>query len=91
MRSHVRARFWLEAAIALLGGALGVLSVFWHDWIEAVTGMDPDHHSGSTEWAIVAGLLLISVTVGIAARNEWRHTARGIALAHRGGQGRGSA
>ena len=31
--SKFRAR--LETTIALLAGALGILTIFWHDWIEA--------------------------------------------------------
>jgi hypothetical protein len=72
MKSAVRARFWLEATLASLSGFLGVLTVFWRDWVEALTGFDPDRHTGSFEWAIVAGLLLLCVAVGVAARAEWR-------------------
>ncbi len=70
--SMVRARFWLEAALASLWGFLAVLTIFKRDWIEAVTGFDPDHHNGSFEWAIVAGLLVLCVAVGVIARAEWR-------------------
>jgi hypothetical protein len=72
MKASVRARFWLEAGLASLCGVLGVLTLFWRDWIEALTGFDPDHHNGSFEWLIVLGLFLICVLVGAAARAEWR-------------------
>jgi hypothetical protein len=68
----VRARFWLESLLASSCGLLGALTVFWRDWIEAATGLDPDRHSGSMEWAIVAGLFLVCLLVGVAARGEWR-------------------
>ena len=71
MKSTVRARFWLEAALASLCAFLAVLTLFWRDWIEATTRLDPDHHSGSFEWLIVAGLFLVCVLVGAAARAEW--------------------
>lgn len=74
MKSTVRARFWLEAALASLCGFLAVLTLFWRDWIEALTGFDPDNHNGSFEWMIVAGLLVICVLVGVAARAEWRRS-----------------
>jgi hypothetical protein len=48
--------------------------VFWRDWIEALTGFDPDHHNGSFEWLIVAGLFAASVLVARAARVEWRRS-----------------
>ena len=79
MKSTVRARFWLEAGLASLWGFLAVLTVFWRDWIEALTGFDPDLHNGSFEWAIVAVLLLVSVFVGIVARGEWHRPRAAIA------------
>jgi len=42
-----RSRAVAETAIACFAGALGVVTIFWHDWIEALTGWDPDHHNGS--------------------------------------------
>jgi hypothetical protein len=38
-------------------GGLAVLSIFWRDWIEALTGYDPDRHDGTVEWLIVVALL----------------------------------
>jgi hypothetical protein len=38
-------------------GVLAVLPVFWPDWIEALTGFDPDQHEGTVEWLIVIALL----------------------------------
>ena len=67
-----RVRVGLETAIALFASALGVLTIFWHDWIEALTGWDPDHHNGTFEWLIVVGLLVIAAVVGAAARRDWR-------------------
>jgi hypothetical protein len=75
MKSTVRVRFWLEATLASVSGSLGVMTVFWRDWIEALTGFDPDRHTGSVEWAIVAALLLLGVSVGIAARAECRRSS----------------
>jgi hypothetical protein len=72
MKSKVRARFWLEFSLASLCGFLAVLTLWWRDWVEALTGFDPDHHGGSFEWTIVAGLFLFCVAVGFAARAEWR-------------------
>jgi hypothetical protein len=69
-RSRVRVR--LETAIAVFAGALGILTIFWHDWIEALTGWDPDHHNGSFEWLIVAALVVIAAAMGLLARRHWR-------------------
>jgi hypothetical protein len=34
-----------------------VLTIVWPDWIEALTGYDPDQHNGTVEWLIVIALL----------------------------------
>ena len=67
-----KARLWLETALAAVSGVLGLLTLVTRDWIEGVTGWDPDHHNGSLEWIIVAGLLLIAVGLGLQARRHWR-------------------
>jgi len=69
-RSKVRAQ--LETAVALFAGILGILTIFWHDWIEALTGWDPDQHNGTVEWIVVVGLLVVSAAIGLAARRHWR-------------------
>lgn len=67
-----RIRVGLETAVALFAGLLGIGTIFWHDWIEALTGWDPDHHNGSFEWLIVAALLAVAIVVGVVARRDWR-------------------
>jgi hypothetical protein len=74
-----KARFRVEAAVALFAGALGILTAFWHDWIEAVSGWDPDHHNGSVEWLIVAVLLAVAVVTGALARRDWKLLAAATA------------
>jgi hypothetical protein len=71
MMPTIRARFWLETTLASLSGSLSLMTIFRRDWLETLTGFDPDRHSGSVEWAIVAGLLALGVSVGVAARAEW--------------------
>lgn len=62
----------LEAAIAAIAAILGITTIFWRDWIEALTGWDPDHHNGSSERLIVAFLLVIALTLGLLARHHRR-------------------
>jgi hypothetical protein len=73
--SKIRVR--LEVAIALFAGVLGVLTIFWQDWIEALTGWDPDNHNGAFEWLIVGVLLAIAAAVGMLARRDWKLLAAG--------------
>ena len=68
---RVRTRFWVEAALAALTGALFVLTLFWHDWLEAF-GFDPDNHNGTVEWLIVVALFVLCVVFAFSARVEWR-------------------
>jgi hypothetical protein len=72
VRRPSSARIGFETVIALFAGALGVLTIFWRDWIEALTGRDPDHHTGRLEWLSVATLLAVSAVVGAAALRPWR-------------------
>jgi hypothetical protein len=65
-------RFWVEAGFAALSGFLAILTLFTRDWVEALTGFDPDNHDGSFEWVIVAVLLLVCILFSIAARADWR-------------------
>jgi undecaprenyl pyrophosphate phosphatase UppP len=75
--SKVRVR--LETAIAACAGILGVITIFWHDWIEALTGWDPDHHNGAFEWLIVAALLAVAIVMGVVARRHWQALAASTA------------
>jgi hypothetical protein len=70
----MRARFWVEAGSAAITGALFVLTLFWHDWLEAL-GFDLDHHNGTVEWLIFATLLVLCVVFSFSARLAWRRAA----------------
>jgi hypothetical protein len=70
---NVRWRLWLEAALAAGAGVMGVLTLFWHDWIEALFGVDPDHGNGSLEWIVAFALLAIALGFSLALRRGLRH------------------
>ena len=76
MRPAVSARFWAEAAGACSTGLLAVFTLLWPDWIEAVSGVDPDHHSGAVEWAVVGGLATLCLVAALLARLEWLRPLR---------------
>jgi hypothetical protein len=73
---RVRTRFWLEAGLSAFSAVLFALTFVWHDWIEMVFSVDPDHSSGSLEWVIVACTFFLTVACALGARHEWRATAR---------------
>ncbi len=79
MSRKVRPLFWIEAALAAFSGALAVLTLFWRDWIEALTGYGPDQHDGSVEWLIVIALFVACAALALAARAEWRRPPLAIA------------
>lgn len=74
MSRMVRTRFWIETALAALTTVVLLVTLAWKEWIEAIFGADPDGGDGSLEWAVVAALLAVSVTLSAMARAEWRRT-----------------
>jgi hypothetical protein len=69
---RLRRRFWLEVTLAVASGLFLLLTLLWKDWIEIVFGIDPDNHSGSLEWLIVALSAIATLVAGGLARWEWR-------------------
>ena len=72
MTQALRHRFWLESILALLSGVLGIITIFWQDWIETLFGVDPDGGNGAAEWLTVSILLLLASVLAAGARLEWR-------------------
>jgi uncharacterized membrane protein YhaH (DUF805 family) len=75
MARRTRARFWIEVGLAALTAILFVVTLISSEWIEEVFKVDPDGGDGSLEWAIVVGLFVVSLTLSLLARAEWRRTA----------------
>ena len=55
-------------AIAAL--ALALLTLVIPAWIEAITGWDPDRHSGGAEWLIASASVLCAASAAVAARRR---------------------
>ncbi len=75
MRDRLRARFWIETGLSLASVVFLVLTLAWKDWIEIIFRVDPDNHSGSLEWGIVAVSAVLALTFAGLARAEWRRRA----------------
>ena len=72
MKNALRWYFWLETSIAIVTGILFVITLVWHDWIEIIFNVDPDQGSGLLEWLIVGALLVVTISLFVLARYEWR-------------------
>jgi hypothetical protein len=71
-RENLARRFWVETALATVSSIMAVVTLVTREWIEVVFGVDPDHGNGALEWALVVGLGLVAVTLGLMASLEWR-------------------
>lgn len=58
--------------MAALGVVLLVVTLFSREWIELLTGFDPDGGNGAVELALSIGLLAVAVTSAMLARRTYR-------------------
>ncbi len=75
MHRNLPARFWFEAITAGIGLALFVLTLFTREWIEVLTGWDPDGGNGTLELGLAFALLAISAASMLAARRDYKRAA----------------
>lgn len=72
---RLRRRLRVEVVLALVSAVLCALTLVSPEWIEELTGLEPDAGSGALEW-IVAGVLLVAAVVSAAlARRDYRRLA----------------
>jgi len=72
VRKNVRRRVWFEMGLASITGFLAIITTVFPDWIEFVSGWDPDQHDGSVERLIATGLFLVTLAMFALAAMEWR-------------------
>ena len=72
MRNSLRSRFYPETILGIISGIMFVVTLLSRAWIETVFHVDPDGGQGWVEWAIVGGLLVVTLGMAALARYEWR-------------------
>jgi len=70
-----RRLFRAELGIATAALILMVVTLVSREWIELLTGWDPDGGDGTLGWAIVVALALTTLASSVAAHVEWHRAA----------------
>jgi ABC-type thiamin/hydroxymethylpyrimidine transport system permease subunit len=72
---QLRRRLRIEMVLAVISAILCALTLVFPQWIEELTGLEPDGGSGALEW-IIAGLFLVAAVVSaVVARRDYRRLA----------------
>jgi hypothetical protein len=74
MRGNIRRSFCIEACVSVCSLLLFIVTLAWPNWIELISGIDPDHGDGGCEQWIVAASALTAMTAFVLARIEWRRS-----------------
>ena len=77
MNRDLPTRFWLQAVTAGVGFALFVLTLVTREWIEILTGLDPDRGSGALEFGLAFALLAVAALSAFSARRTYVAAAAG--------------
>ena len=72
IKGAMRFRFWLEIGMASVTGILFMITLIWRNWIEMIFNVSLDNGDGSLEWLTVGVLLVMTITLSVLARYEWR-------------------
>lgn len=65
-----------DTLFAVMFAVAAIVTALWSDWIEWVSGMNPDHGDGTVEWFLVGVFGLLALACGGAALARDRHTLR---------------
>ena len=65
-------RVLAQSTLAIVSAVLAVVTAINAEWIEWLTGFDPDRGSGLLEWGIVVVFAFGAVAAGASARRDLR-------------------
>jgi hypothetical protein len=69
---RLRRRLRIEVVLAVSSAVLCILTLVTPEWIEALTGLEPDSGSGALEWVIAGIFLVAAVVSAVLARRDYR-------------------
>jgi hypothetical protein len=69
---RVRRRLRIEVVLTVVTAALCVLTLVAPEWIEELTGLEPDAGSGALEWTIAGAFLVAAAVCAVLARRDHR-------------------
>ena len=72
---QLRRRLRIEVVLAVISAILCALTLVMPEWIEELTGLEPDAGSGALEWIIAGVFLVAAVVSGGVARRDYRRLA----------------
>jgi ABC-type thiamin/hydroxymethylpyrimidine transport system permease subunit len=72
---RLRARVRIEVVLAVISAALCALTLVFPEWIEELTGLEPDAGSGALEWLVAGVFLVAAVVAAVLARRDYRRLA----------------
>lgn len=70
-------RYLCELVTGGLAGAALIATLFSADWIEEMTGFEPDHGTGALEWTIVLVLAAITAASSVLRARGTRRAFAG--------------
>ncbi len=72
MSTPVRTRLRIKIVLAVISLVLAIVTAISAEWIEELTGWEPDGGSGALEWLIVIGFGAAAAILALLARRDVR-------------------
>jgi hypothetical protein len=75
MERRLRRRLRIEAVLAGVSAILFILTLVFPEWIEVITGLEPDAGSGALELVVAGAFLVGAMVSAVLARRDQRRLA----------------